>query len=115
VLIPNPAYKGKGHAESPSSIRAPRVQRRHPPPKICGSPKMEFSNDDMEEKEELSNKLVAALKQKITALEEQVVELHLTVYDRKDDFSVLGKATTGKLKCLTKVLGDPSIYDAPSP
>jgi hypothetical protein len=31
---------------------------------------MEFSNDGMEE--ELSNELVASLKQKITALEEQV-------------------------------------------
>jgi hypothetical protein len=36
---------------------------------------MEFFNDDMEEeKEELSNELVAALKQKITALDEQVAE-----------------------------------------
>jgi hypothetical protein len=33
---------------------------------------MEFSNDDMEEKEELSNELMASLKQKITSLEEQV-------------------------------------------
>jgi hypothetical protein len=33
---------------------------------------MEFSNDDMEEKEELSNELMASLKQKITSLEKQV-------------------------------------------
>jgi adenylylsulfate kinase-like enzyme len=79
---------------------------------------MEFSDNNMEEEEEeeeLSNELVAALKQKITALEEQVVELHLAVYDQKDDFGMLRKATTGKLKCFTKVLGDPSLYDAPSP
>jgi hypothetical protein len=37
------------------------------------------------------------------------------VYDQKDDFGVLRKATTGKLKRFTKVLGDPSLYDAPSP
>jgi hypothetical protein len=44
---------------------------------------MEFTDDDMEEdKEELSNELVASLKQKITALEEQVTELHLAVYDQ---------------------------------
>jgi hypothetical protein len=44
---------------------------------------MEFIDDDMEEdKEELSNELVASLKQKITALEEQVTELHLAVYDQ---------------------------------
>jgi hypothetical protein len=43
---------------------------------------MEFTDDDMEEeKEKLSNKLVASLKQKITALEEQITELHLAVYD----------------------------------
>jgi molecular chaperone GrpE (heat shock protein) len=77
---------------------------------------MEFSNDDVEEeKEELSNEVVAALKQKITALEEQVAELHHAVYDQKDDFSVLRKATTGKLKHFSKVLGDPSLYDAPAP
>jgi predicted trehalose synthase len=77
---------------------------------------MEFSNDDVEEeKEELSNEVVAALKQKITALEEQVAELHHAVYDQKDDFSVLRKATTGKLKRFSKVLGDPSLYDAPAP
>jgi hypothetical protein len=61
---------------------------------------MEFSDNDMEEeKEELSNELVASLKQKITALEEQVIELHLAVYDQRDDFGVLCKATTSKLKC----------------
>jgi hypothetical protein len=43
---------------------------------------MEFTDDDMEEgKEELSNELMASLKQKIIALEEQVAELHLVVYD----------------------------------
>jgi hypothetical protein len=41
---------------------------------------MEFVDNGMEE-EELSNKLVTSLKQKITALEEQVIELHLAVYD----------------------------------
>jgi predicted trehalose synthase len=40
---------------------------------------MEFTDDDMEE-EELFNELVASLKQKITALEEQVAELHQAVY-----------------------------------
>jgi hypothetical protein len=76
---------------------------------------MEFTDDNMEEeKEELSNEFVAALNQKITALEEQVTELHRAVYDQKDDFGVLHKATTGKLKLFTKVLGDPSLYDAPS-
>jgi hypothetical protein len=117
VLVPNPAYKGKGHTESASSNPTPRVQRRHPPPKIRGPPgTMEFSDNDVEEeKEELSNELVAALKQKITALEEQVAELHLAVYDQKDDFGVLRKATTSKLKRFAKALGDPSLYDAPSP
>jgi hypothetical protein len=38
------------------------------------------------------------LKQKIAPLEEQVTELHLAVYDQKDDFGVLRKATTSKLK-----------------
>jgi predicted trehalose synthase len=60
---------------------------------------MEFSNNDTdEEKEELSNEPVASLKQKITALEEQVTELHLAVCDQQDDFCVLRKATTSKLK-----------------
>jgi hypothetical protein len=74
---------------------------------------MEFTDDGMEE--ELSEKLVASLKQKITALEEQVTELHLVVYDQRDDFGVLRKATTSKLKRFTKDLGDPSLYNAPSP
>jgi hypothetical protein len=43
---------------------------------------MEFTDDDMEkEKDELSNELMASLKQKITALDEQVTELHLAVFD----------------------------------
>jgi hypothetical protein len=50
---------------------------------------MEFTDDDMEEKEDLYNELVESLKQKITALEEQVIELHLAVYDQQDDFGVL--------------------------
>jgi hypothetical protein len=59
---------------------------------------MEFSNNDVEEeKEELSNELMASLKQKINALEEQVTELHLAVCDQQDDFGVLRKATTSKL------------------
>jgi hypothetical protein len=64
VLIPNPKYKGKGRTELASSNPTPRVQRRPPPPKIRGPPRtMEFINDNMEEeKEELSDKLVASLK-----------------------------------------------------
>jgi hypothetical protein len=117
VLIPNPTYKEKGHAESVSSNPTARVRRRCPPPNIHGPPgTMEFSDDDVEEeKAELSNELVVVLKQKITALEEQVAKLHLVVYDQKDDFCVLRKTTTGKLKRFTKVLGNPSLYDAPSP
>jgi hypothetical protein len=63
VLIPNPEYKGKGHTESASSNPTPRVKRRRPPPKIHSLPRtMEFTNNDMEEeKEELSNELVASL------------------------------------------------------
>jgi predicted nucleic acid-binding Zn-ribbon protein len=61
-----------------------------------------------------SNKLVASLKQKITALEEQATELHLMVYDQQDDFGVLLKATKSKLKRFTKALGDPSLYNSPS-
>jgi hypothetical protein len=77
---------------------------------------LEFTNDDMEEeKEELSNELVASLKQKITTFEEQIAELHLAFYDQQDDFGVLHKATTSKLKHFTKALGDPSLYNAPSP
>jgi hypothetical protein len=76
---------------------------------------MEFTDDDMEEeKEELSDELVAPLKLKNTALEKQVAELHLAVYDQQDDFGVLRKATTRKLKRFTKALGDPSLYNAPS-
>jgi predicted trehalose synthase len=63
---------------------------------------MEFTNDDMEEKEELSNELVVSLKQKITTLDEQVTELHLAVYDHQDDFGMLHKTTTSKLKHFTK-------------
>jgi molecular chaperone GrpE (heat shock protein) len=93
----------------------PRVQPCRPP-KICGLPRtMEFTDDDMEEeKEELSNKLVSSLKQKIAALEKQIAELHLAVYDQQDDFGVLRKATTSKLKHFAKALGDPSLYNAPS-
>jgi hypothetical protein len=117
VLIPNPEYKGKGCTKSASLNPTPRVQRHRPPPKICGPLGMiEFTNDDMEEeKEELSNELVASLKQKITTLEEQVVELHLAVFDQQDDFGVLRKATTSKLMRFTKDLGDSSLYNAPSP
>jgi lipid II:glycine glycyltransferase (peptidoglycan interpeptide bridge formation enzyme) len=75
---------------------------------------MEFSGDEEEEKEELSNELVASRKQKITTLEEQSVELHLAVYDQQDDFVVLHKATMRKLKRFAKALGDPSLYNTPS-
>jgi hypothetical protein len=71
---------------------------------------MEFTDDDMEEeKEERSNELMAFLKQKNTVLEEQVTELHLAVYDQQDDFGVLHKATTSKLKRFTKASDDPSL------
>jgi hypothetical protein len=77
---------------------------------------MEFTDDDMDEEEkELFDELVVFLKQKITALEEQVTELHLAVYDQQNDFGVLRKATTSKLKRFTKALGDPSLYNALSP
>jgi hypothetical protein len=117
MLIPNPEYKGKCHTESASLNPTPRVQRRHPPPKIHDPPRMmEFTDDDMEEeKEELSNELMASLNKKITALESQVVELRLAIYDQQDNFGVLRKATTSKLKHFTKALGDPSLYNAPSP
>jgi hypothetical protein len=116
VLIPNADYKGKGRNESTSSNLTSRVQQRRPPPKIRGPPRMtEFTDKDMEEKVELSNELMASLKQKITALEEQVAELHLAVYDQQDDFGVLRKATMSKLKHFTKDLGDPSLYNTPSP
>jgi hypothetical protein len=100
LLIPNPKYKGKGHTKSVLSNPMPRVQRCRLPPKISGPPRMiEFSNDNAdEEKEELSNELVASLKQKITALEEQVTELHLAAHHQQDDFGVLRKATMSKLK-----------------
>jgi hypothetical protein len=79
-------------------------------------PPLSFSNDDVEEeKEELSNELMVSLKYKITALEEQVTELRLAVYDQHDDFGALHKATTSKFKCFTKALDDPSLYNAPSP
>jgi hypothetical protein len=70
VLIPNPAYKGKGRVESALSNLTPRVQRCCPPANIHGPPRtMEFSDDNVEEeKEELSNELVVSLKQKITPL-----------------------------------------------
>jgi hypothetical protein len=117
LLIPNPEYKGQGRTESASSNPTPRVQQCRPPPKICGPlGTMEFTNDDKEEEmEELSNELVASLNQKITALEEQVIELHLAVYEQQDDFGVLRKATMSKLKRFAKALGDPSLYNAPSP
>jgi molecular chaperone GrpE (heat shock protein) len=80
---------------------------------------MEFSDDDMEEEEEeqeeLSNEILASLKQKITTLEEQIAELHLAVYNHHDDFGVLRKANTSKLKRYAKALSDPSLYNAPSP
>jgi hypothetical protein len=58
---------------------------------------------------------VSSLKQKITALGEQVAELHLVVYDQQDNFGVLRKDTMSKLKCFAKALGDPPLYNAPSP
>jgi hypothetical protein len=102
--------------ESASSNQTPRVQRHHFPLKICGLPRtMEFSDDDMEEEQELSNELMASLKQKITTLEEHDAELHQAVYDQQDDFGLLRKATMSKLKRFAKALGDPSLYNAPSP
>jgi hypothetical protein len=56
-----------------------------------------------------------SLKKKITALEEQVTKLHLAVYDQPNDFGVLRKANTSKLKHFFKALGDLSLYSAPSP
>jgi hypothetical protein len=76
---------------------------------------IEFSDDEEEGKEELSNELLASLKQKITVLEEQVAELHLVVYDQQDNFGVLHKATMSKLKRFAKALGDPLLYNTPSP
>jgi hypothetical protein len=62
-----------------------------------------------EEKEELSNELVASIKQKITALEEQVTKLHLVVCDQHDNIGLLHKATMSKLKHFAKALGNPSL------
>jgi hypothetical protein len=77
---------------------------------------MEFTDNDMEEeKEELYDELAVSLKQKITALEEQAMELHLAVHNQQDDFGVLRKATTSKLKRFFKAFGDPSLSNAPSP
>jgi hypothetical protein len=77
VSIPNPEFKGKGRTESASSNPTPRVQRRPPAPKICGPLEMmEFTDNNMEEeKEELSDELMASLKK------EQVTKLHLVVDD----------------------------------
>jgi hypothetical protein len=58
---------------------------------------------------------VASLKHKITTLEEQIAELHPAVYDQQDEFGMLRKATMSKLKRFAKALGDPSLYNAPSP
>jgi hypothetical protein len=113
VLIPNPEYKGKGHTESASSNLTPRLWC-HPPPKICSLPRTMEYFDNEEEKEELSNELVASLKQKITNLEEQIAELHLAVYDQHDDFGVLRKATMSKLKRFAMALGNLSLYNDPS-
>jgi hypothetical protein len=116
VLIPNLEYKGKGRTELASLNLTPRVQRCRPPPRMRGPPKMmEFTNNDLEEEEELSDVLVASLKQRITTLEEQVTELHLAVYDKQDDFGVLCNVTMSKLKRFAKAFGDPSLYNAPSP
>jgi hypothetical protein len=56
---------------------------------------------------------VATLKQIFFAFEEQVAELHLAVYDQKDDFGMLNKDTTRKLKCFAKALDDPLLYNSP--
>jgi hypothetical protein len=37
------------------------------------------------------------------------------MYDKHDDFGMLHKATTSKLKCFAMALGDPSLYNASSP
>jgi hypothetical protein len=116
VLIPIPYYKGKGHTESISSNSAPRMEWHRPLKIFSPLGMMEFSDDDIEEeKEDPSSEIMVALKQKITALEEHVAELHLEVYDQKDDIGVLHKATPIKLKCFAKALGNPSLYNAPSP
>jgi hypothetical protein len=117
VFIFNPEYKGKDRTESATLNLTPRVQRCRLPPRISGPPRtMEFSGDDIEEeKEDLSNELMASLKWKINTLEEQVAELYLAVYDQQEDCGLLRKATTSKLKRFAKSLGDPSLYNAPSP
>jgi len=118
VLVPNPDFTGKAHTESSSSAPVPRVAQHRRPAAIRGPPRMmEDSDEDdtEEEKEEHSSELVAALRQKITALEEQVAELHLAVYDQKYDLGILRKATTSELKRFAKALGDLSLYDAPGP
>jgi hypothetical protein len=62
VLIPNPKYEGKGRTELASSNPTLRLQR-HTSPKIHSLPEMvELFDDEEEEKEELSNELVASLK-----------------------------------------------------
>ena len=77
---------------------------------------MEFSDMDSEdEKKEASAELVVVLRQKITALDEQVAGLHMTVYDQCDNFNMLRRAITSKLKHFAKTLGDPKLYDVPSP
>jgi hypothetical protein len=59
---------------------APRMELRYPPRICCPLEMMEFSDDDTdEEKDETSIELVATVKQRITALEEQIIELHLAV------------------------------------
>jgi hypothetical protein len=112
VLIPNLEYKGKGS-------RPHRARHRG-----CGVLLLQRctvclerwrSSTEEEEKEELSNELVASLKQKITSLEEQITKLHLAVCDQQDDFGVLRKATMSKLKHFAKALGNPSLCNAPSP
>jgi hypothetical protein len=80
------------------------MQRHRPPPKIRGLPRtMGFFDDEEEEKEELCNELMVSLKQNIIALEEQLAELHLAVYDQQDDFGVLHKATTSKLNATPRL------------
>jgi hypothetical protein len=77
---------------------------------------MEFTNDDIGGGEGGALRLAHGVpKAEITALEEQVAELHLAVYDQQDDFGMLCKATTCKLKHFAKALDDPSLYNAPSP
>jgi hypothetical protein len=77
---------------------------------------MEFrDNNTEEEKDEPSGLFMVTVKQKITTLEKQVTELHLAVYIQKGDLGMLHWATTGKLKRFAKALGDPSLYNAPSP